>query len=97
MYYPRQNPSLRRAIRRLKNFNKRAIVLDAMIARHKPAVCGRIGTYFAFSLPNPRNIVRVHVSYRAFLHGGAFHPNASAGAGLSCTTGSQQPMTANLP
>lgn len=31
-------------------------------------------------LPNIRNIVRVHVSYRAFLHGRPFHPDLTGSA-----------------
>jgi hypothetical protein len=65
---------MRRAIRRLKNIAGPAVVLDAMIGRHNQVVHGVVGMCLRVSLPNVRNIVRVHGSYRAFLHGRAFHP-----------------------
>jgi hypothetical protein len=47
--------------------------LDAMIGRHKRPVHGKSGTYLVVFLPNIRNVARVHVSYRAFLHGWALY------------------------
>ena len=45
-----------------------------MIARNKLAVCIEAGPNSGSTAQSCRNVVRVHVSYRAFLRAGAFRP-----------------------
>ena len=57
-----------------RGLRKERYPLHAMIARNKLAVCIEAGPNSGSTAQSCRNVVRVHVSYRAFLRAGAFRP-----------------------